>query len=115
MSGMCTAASCAENGLKVVLISASSGPVSRGGSNNGVYSKVMESMGIERMDPTWFYRMQYAANGGNFRPSLWYKFYNNSEEAINWIIDIAANAGIKTALQGRRPDVHAVGCSRVLC
>ncbi len=99
MSGMCTAASCAENGLKVVLISASSGPVSRGGSNNGVYSKVMESMGIERMDPTWFYRMQYAANGGNFRPSLWYKFYNNSEEAINWIIDIAANAGIKTTIE----------------
>lgn len=99
MAGMVTAASCAENGLKVILISASSAPVSRGGSNNGVYSKVMESMGIERMDPTWFYRMQYAANGGNFRPELWYKFYNHSEEAINWIIDIAANAGIKTTIE----------------
>lgn len=99
MAGMVAAASCAENGLNVTLISASSGPVSRGGSNNGVYSKVMEEMGIERMDPTWFYRMQYAANGGNFRPELWYKFYNHSEEAINWIIDIAANAGIKTTIE----------------
>lgn len=99
MAGMVTAASCAENGLKVILISASEAPVSRGGSNNGVYSKVMEQMGLPRMDPTWFYRMQYAANGGNFRPELWYKFYNHSEEAINWIIDIAANAGIKTTIE----------------
>ena len=99
MSGLVTAASCAENGLKVTLISASSAPVSRGGSNNGVYSKVMEDMGIEPMDPTWFYRMQYAANGGNFKPALWYKFYNHSEEAINWIIDIAAKAGIKTTIE----------------
>ncbi|MCI9495187.1 MAG: FAD-binding protein [Adlercreutzia mucosicola] len=99
MAGMVTAASCAENGLKVILISASQAPVSRGGSNNGVYSKAMEQMGLPRMDPTWFYRMQYAANGGNFRPELWYKFYNHSEEAINWIIDIAANAGIKTTIE----------------
>ena len=99
MSGMVTAASCAENGLDVILITASTGPVSRGGSNNGVYSKVMEDLGLPRMDPTWFYRMQYAANGGNFKPALWYKFYNNSEEAINWIIDIAAAAGIKTTIE----------------
>ena len=99
MSGMVSAASCAENGLSVILISASTGPVSRGGSNNGVYSKVMEDLGLPRMDPTWFYRMQYAANGGNFKPALWYKFYNNSEEAINWIIDIAAAAGIKTTIE----------------
>ena len=99
MSGLVAAASCAENGLKVTLISASKAPVSRGGSNNGVYSKVMEEMGIPRMDPTWFYRKEYLANGGNFKPALWYKFYNNSEEAINWIIDIAAKAGIKTTIE----------------
>lgn len=99
MAGMCAAASCAENGLGVTLITASDGPVSRGGSNNGVYSTVMEEMGLPRMDPTWFYRMQYAANGGNFKPELWYKFYNNSEEAINWIIQIAAKAGIKTTIE----------------
>lgn len=99
MSGLVAAASCAENGLKVTLISASKGPVSRGGSNNGVYSKIMEEMGIPRMDPTWFYRKEYLANGGNFKPALWYKFYNNSEEAINWIIDIAAKAGIKTTIE----------------
>lgn len=99
MSGLVAAASCAENGLKVTLISASKGPVSRGGSNNGVYSKAMEEMGIPRMDPTWFYRKEYLANGGNFKPALWYKFYNNSEEAISWIIDIAAKAGIKTTIE----------------
>lgn len=99
MSGMVSAASCAENGLKVILISASQAPVSRGGSNNGVYSTVMQEMGLPRMDPVWFYRMQYAANGGDFLPALWYKYYNNSEEAINWIINIAAKAGIKTTIE----------------
>lgn len=99
MSGLVTAAACAENGLNVTLISASKAPVSRGGSNNGVYSRVMQEMGVPRMDPTWFYRMQYAANGGNFKPALWYKFYNHSEEAINWIIDIASKAGIKTTIE----------------
>ncbi len=99
MSGLISATSCAENGLNVILISASEAPVSRGGSNNGVYSTVMEEMDLPKMDPTWFYRVQYEANGGNFKPALWYKFYNNSEEAMNWLVDIAAKADIKTTIE----------------
>ena len=99
MSGLVSAASCLQHGLKVALVSASKAPVSRGGSNNAVYSKVMESMGIQKMDPTWFYRKEYVANNGNFKPALWYKFYNNSEEAMNWLIDIASAAGIKTSIE----------------
>lgn len=99
MSGLVSAASCLENGLSVELISASKAAVSRGGSNNAVYSKVMADMGLPKMDPTWFYRKEYVANNGNFKPSLWYKFYNNSEEAMNWLVDIAAAAGIKTTIE----------------
>lgn len=98
MSGMVTAASAAENGLSVIVISASEGPVSRGGSNNAAYSKVMEEMGIPKVSPDW-YRTQYMINNGNFKPVFWYKHYNNSEEAMNWIIDKATAAGIKVTVE----------------
>jgi succinate dehydrogenase/fumarate reductase flavoprotein subunit len=99
MSGLVSAASCLENGLKVILISASQGAVSRGGSNHGIGSKVIKDMGLPVYDPEPFYRTQYLANGGNITPGFWYKFYNNSTEAINWLIDIGAKAGIKCTIE----------------
>lgn len=99
MSGLCAATSCKENGLSVILISASQAAVSRGGSNNAVYSKVMKKMGLPKLDPTEFYRNEYFANGGNFKPAFWYKFYKNSEEAMDWLIDKATAAGIKTTIE----------------
>jgi succinate dehydrogenase/fumarate reductase flavoprotein subunit len=99
MSGMVSAASCLENGLKVILVSASKAAVSRGGSNHGIGSKVTEAMGLPVYDPEPFFRTQYLANGGNIKPGLWYKFYNNSTEAINWLIDIGAKAGIKCTIE----------------
>ena len=98
MSGLVTAVSCAEGGLSVILTTASEGAVSRGGSNNAVYSKVMEEMGLPKLDASW-YRTQYMINAGNFKPALWYKYYNNSEEAMNWLIDKAAAAGIKCTIE----------------
>lgn len=99
MSGLVSAASCLENGLDAVLITASEAAVSRGGSNNAVYSKVMEEMGLPKVDAEWFYRKEYVANAGNFKPSFWYKFYNNSEESMNWLLDIADKAGIKATIE----------------
>ncbi|MBR2834091.1 MAG: FAD-binding protein [Coriobacteriales bacterium] len=98
MSGMVTALSSAENGLSVIITTASEGAVSRGGSNNAVYSKVMEEMGLPKLDGAW-YREQYMINTGNFKPALWFKYYKNSEEAMNWLIDHAAAAGIKTTIE----------------
>jgi succinate dehydrogenase/fumarate reductase flavoprotein subunit len=99
MSGLVSAASCLESGLKVILVTASEGAVSRGGSNHGIGSKVIADMGLPHYDPEPFYRTQYLANGGNITPGFWYKFYNNSTEAINWLIDIAARAGIKCTIE----------------
>ncbi len=99
MSGLVSAASCLENGLDTVLISASKAAVSRGGSNNGVYSSVMQELGLPKQDPKVFYRTQYLANGGNIAPAWWYKYYNNSEEAIQWLIDLAAKANIKCTIE----------------
>lgn len=98
MSGLVTAASAAENGLSVIIVTASEGPVSRGGSNNAIYSKTMESLGLKKVDQDW-YRTQYMINNGNFKPGFWYKHYNHSEEAMNWLIDIATAAGIKTTVE----------------
>jgi succinate dehydrogenase/fumarate reductase flavoprotein subunit len=98
-SGLVTTASCLENGLSVILISASKAAVSRGGSNHGVNTKVTQALGIASYDPEPFYRTQYLANGGNFKPGLWYKFYNNSPEAMNWLVDIGAKGGIKCTIE----------------
>ncbi|MGI6106171.1 MAG: FAD-dependent oxidoreductase [Raoultibacter sp.] len=99
ISGLVSAMSCLENGLDVVLISASKAAVSRGGSNNAVYSSVMQELGLPRQDPEWFYRKEYVANAGNYKPGFWYKFYNNSEEAMSWVIEKATAAGIKTTIE----------------
>lgn len=98
MSGMVTAVSAAEGGLSVIVVSASEAAVSRGGSNNAVYSKVMEEMGLPKVDANW-YRTQYMVNNGNFKPGFWYKHYNNSEEAMNWLIDKATAAGLKVTVE----------------
>jgi len=99
MSALVTAASCMENGLKVILVSASEASVSRGGSNHGINTSVTKAMGVDAYDPETFYRTQYLANGGNFLPAFWYKFYNNSSEAMQWLIDIAAKANIKCTIE----------------
>ncbi|NTU89076.1 MAG: FAD-dependent oxidoreductase [Actinobacteria bacterium] len=99
-SGLVTALSCLDNGVgSVILISASSAPVSRGGSNNAVYSKVMQQMGLSKPDAKVFYRKEAFANSCNFNQTLWYRHYNNSEEAMNWMIDHMAEAGVKTTVE----------------
>ncbi len=99
MSGLVSAASCLENGLSVILVTASEAAVSRGGSNHGIDTKVTQALGLPKYDPEPFYRTQYLANGGNIKPAAWYKFYNNSSESMNWLIDIAEKAGIKCTIE----------------
>ncbi|MDR1088430.1 MAG: FAD-binding protein [Coriobacteriales bacterium] len=99
MSGLVSATSCLEHGLSVILVTASEGAISRGGSNHGINTTITQAMGIPKYSPEPFYRTQYLANGGNFLPALWYKFYNNSTEAMNWLVDIAAKAGIKCTIE----------------
>lgn len=103
VSGLVSALSSLENGLSVILVSASDAGVCRGGSNNAVYSRLMEAAGIERVDGDWFYRKEFLANGGNVNMALWYKHYRNSEEAMNWIIDVAETNGVKCAVETSAP------------
>ena len=90
--GLAAANAAVEEGANVVLLSASSKPISRGGSNHAAYSKAMEAAGIPRNDPA-FYEKELQANGARVDARKWYKFFNHSEEVMNWLIDIMEGRG----------------------
>lgn len=97
-AGLVTALTAAQEGLNVVLISASSGPVSRGGSNNAVYSKTMEEYGVPKVG------LQDITNElvqASYMPDQkkWAMYYRESEECMNWLIDIMESAGYMTVLE----------------
>ena len=99
MAGMCTAASAAEAGASVTLFSASSQPISRGGSNFSAYNKVIEEYGIERLDPVPFFYREERAASFTVDQKMWMRGYNNSEEAMNWVIDIARADDVQVFLE----------------
>lgn len=87
-SGLITAMSCIENNLKVILFSSSEAPVARGGSNAAIYSKKMQELGLSKVEADPFLRTQIADYAYNVDTRKWYKWYNNSEESMNWLIDV---------------------------
>ncbi|BAK43509.1 FAD-dependent oxidoreductase [Eggerthella sp. YY7918] len=99
MSGFTTAVSAAEQGAKVTLFSASSAPISRGGSNFARNSKVMEELGVKPFDPVPFFYHEMRAASFAVDQRKWMRGYNNSEEAMNWMIDIARNAGLEVIME----------------
>lgn len=113
-SGLMTAVSAAESGGDVVVVSASAKPVARGGSNNAVFCKAMERDGFERLTPFMFQKEIFAA-GNQVDERKWYKHYNNSEEIMNWTIDLMENAGYKVKVEkgtpGEPTDLYYETCS----
>ena len=108
MSGLCTALSAVEEGVDTIIITASTKPVGRGGSVFAAYSKVMQRLGYPRFDPTDFFLEEFAANSYNIDQRKWYSFYNNSEPAMNWLIDMLEADGVKIALEnGNEDDAHS--------
>ena len=99
MSGFTTAVSAAEQGAKVTLFSAASAPISRGGSNYAKNSKVMEELGIEPFDPVPFYYHEMRAASFAVDQQKWMRGYNESEEAMNWMIDIARESGLQVIME----------------
>jgi succinate dehydrogenase/fumarate reductase flavoprotein subunit len=98
-AGLVCANSAAENGAKVVLISASKGNVARGGSNHAMNSKVMQKLNVPIEDPDTWIRKELAAAGYNVDQDKWWKFAKYSEEAVNWLIDKMEAAGYQTVLE----------------
>ncbi len=98
ISGLMTACTAKESGLNVVIVSASKAPVSRGGSNNAVYSKCMERLGIEKQDINHF-KKEIFYSCLDVDQQKWYKYYNTSEEAMNWAIDLMESKGYDTFIE----------------
>ena len=99
MAGFVTAASAAEQGASVTLFTASATPISRGGSNFSAYNKVIEEYGIDRLDPVDFFYHEERAASFTIDQKMWMRGYNNSEEAMNWCIDIVRSKDVEVFLE----------------
>jgi succinate dehydrogenase/fumarate reductase flavoprotein subunit len=97
-SGLVAANSALDHGLNVCLITASSIPVYRGGSNHAIMSKTKRSFNLEPGSELLFER-EIICNGMSADQRKWYKYYNNSEEAMDWLIDIMESKGYETGLE----------------
>ena len=108
LSGLCTALSAVEQSLDTIIVTASSKPVGRGGSVFAVYSKVMQRLGYPKLDPTDFFLEEFAANSYNIDQRKWYSFYNNSEDSMNWLLDMLDADGVRVVLEnGNEDDEHS--------
>ena len=104
MSGLCTALSAVEEGVDTIIVTASSRPVGRGGSVFAAYSKVMKKLGYPKFDITDFYLQEFASSSYNIDQRKWYSFYNNSEEAMDWLVDMLEADGIRVVLENGNTD-----------
>ena len=102
--GLTVANAAAEEGAKVVLISASSKPIGRGGSNHATYSKTMEALNIPKNDALW-YEKELQANGARVDTRKWYQYFNHSEEVMDWLIGIMEEAGYTTGIEPFIPTI----------
>ena len=91
-SGLVCANSAVENGAKVILIAASSRPVSRGGSNHAINSKLTRELGIN-YDVGKNFKQEMDRAGGRIDQDKWYLFARKSGEAMDWLIDKMVAAG----------------------
>lgn len=108
VSGLVTAASATEEGADVILFAASSNPVSRGGSNHGIGTKVQERLGVEdyaKDTITHMFKQEFTRNGYRIDQKRWWKWVNNSADTMNWLIDIMENAGYITTMEIGYEDV----------
>lgn len=97
-SGLVTANSAMDEGVRVILFSASSKPIARGGSNNAIFSKAMERAGLPKVD-SWYLEKEIYSNYAAVDQKKWFKYYAHSEEATNWMIGIMEGAGYYTVLE----------------
>lgn len=113
-SGLMVANSAAEEGLGVVVVSASAAPVARGGSNNAIYCKAMERANVDRLSEFQIRKEIFYA-GNQVDERKWYKHFNNSEKAMNWVIDLMESAGYKVKVEIGTPsedtDLYHETCS----
>lgn len=101
VSGLVTAAKATEDGADVVLFAASSTPVTRGGSNQGIDTKAQNRLGIEYTPESIKARIKHELAYGGYRidSDKWFKWINNSATTMDWAIDLMESNGYETTLE----------------
>ena len=102
VSGLVCAASATEEGADVILFAASSTPVSRGGSNHGIGTKMHERLGITDYTKdtiSGMFKRELARNGYLVDQKKWWRWANNSAPIMNWLIDLMEDAGYTTTME----------------
>ena len=101
MAGLCTAVSAAEKGADVVVFSASTKPISRGGSNHAIGSKIQKEFGIDYTPETAAHVVKMEQTAGSYfmDKKKWERWINHSAESIDWTIDHMEARGLHCCLE----------------
>lgn len=86
LSGMVAALSCAENGLKVVVLEKGAECATRGAQIGAINSTFQSDAGGYVIDPIEFVEDGMASMGFRADRRLWKKFAERSGEALDWLI-----------------------------
>ena len=109
-AGLCCAVSAAEQGADVIVFSAGTKPLSRGGSFQAIGSKYQAEHGIE--DNPELRRTQTAidqvAGCRMMDMRKWARWENESAASMDWMIDKMAAKGIECSLAAPYADVDGV-------
>ncbi|MDR2105844.1 MAG: FAD-dependent oxidoreductase [Coriobacteriales bacterium] len=103
LSGLCTAVSAQEQGADVRLFSASTRPISRGGSNSALGSSYQKSLGINidanSPELDHLFKVENVSGAYQQNQQMWAKWRNHSGESMDWMIDIMAAKGLKVSME----------------
>lgn len=111
LAGMVTAVSAMEHGAKnVVVVSASSKGISRGGSNFAIGSKAQKEQGINMtVESMRGHIKQEQTFGGLYCDGgKWSDWMNHTTEVMDWMIDRCASRGLKVSLEPGLTDPDGV-------
>lgn len=101
VSGLMTAASVLYHGGSATLFSAGSKAVSRGGSNHAIGTKTQARLGLDYTPESIaaHFNNEISRQGYRMDSRKWWKWINESAEAMDWVTDIMEEAGYTTTLE----------------
>ena len=101
MSGMCCAVSAAEEGLDVIVVSAGTTAISRGGSNQAIGTKYQKEMGVDYTpkDALEHVKIEQLAGYYCMDKMKWSRWLKHSGESMDWMIDKMTGKGLKVNLE----------------
>lgn len=110
LAGLCTAVAAAEKGADVILFSASSMPISRGGSNHAIGSKYQQEKGVDYNPEVARTIVKAEQTAGTYLmdKKKWERWINHSAESIDWTISLMEGRGLKCSLEPGFPDPDGV-------